>query len=306
MPASFSTASSMGPGFDDFATGEIALRPRDVRFDLSRSPLHWIPGEPYASHSYSSLHLILPAGERWFCKVLAESLEYVKDQELIEQVRGFMGQEAIHARCHDDAMTEYLQSHGVDPAPFVRQMEWLFGRLGRLIDEAEPDMRKRAVVTSLFLVAAVEHFTAVLGNWVLNSRWEEFGADPALSDLFRWHGAEEIEHRHVAYNVAQYFGAPYPMRLLLGLCASAGLIALVFRGMKYLVRHDPSMPDAGYARVFWESHKAGKKGATPRLRSVLAAVGRLFNPRYSPEREGNTAQAVAYLATSPAARAVRV
>ena len=290
--------------FDEFATHEIALRPRDVQFDFSRSPLHWIPDEPYASHFITGLNLFLPGGERWFCKVFTDALEYVKDERLREEMLGFMGQEGVHAKSHDGAVLVFLAKHGIDPAPFLRQVDWLFGRLSSIIDDAGPDDRRNAVVTEVVLVAAIEHFTAVLGHWVLNNRWDELGADPVMSDLWRWHGAEEVEHRHVAFNAAEYFRASYGKRVFLGVFASGILYALLLRGLKFMVRQDPSLPNLGYVRLIWQWHKAGKRGASPRIRDLLGSVVRLFNPRYTPEKEGNTAQAVAYLATSPAARAL--
>ncbi|MFD4241338.1 metal-dependent hydrolase [Streptomyces sp. NPDC058525] len=46
-----------------------AITPRRVAFDWRATPLHWIPGEPTATHVINVLQLLLPAGERWFVKV---------------------------------------------------------------------------------------------------------------------------------------------------------------------------------------------------------------------------------------------
>ena len=45
---------------------KLLLHPRDVPFDWSELPMHWIPGEPFATHLLNVLHLLLPEGERWF------------------------------------------------------------------------------------------------------------------------------------------------------------------------------------------------------------------------------------------------
>ncbi|MDO3027186.1 metal-dependent hydrolase, partial [Mycobacteroides abscessus subsp. abscessus] len=34
--------------------GEVVLRPRNVQFDTSHTPLHWIPNEPIVSHFISA------------------------------------------------------------------------------------------------------------------------------------------------------------------------------------------------------------------------------------------------------------
>ena len=58
---------------DAFAPDEIALRPRDVHFDWSDTPLHWIPGEPAASHCVSAYHLLFPEVERFFIAAFREA-----------------------------------------------------------------------------------------------------------------------------------------------------------------------------------------------------------------------------------------
>jgi uncharacterized protein len=71
-----------------------AIRPRRVRFDWKATPLHWIPDDPGTTHFINVLHLLLPAGEKWFVDVYREALPLVTDERLREEVKGFMGQEA--------------------------------------------------------------------------------------------------------------------------------------------------------------------------------------------------------------------
>lgn len=80
--------------------------PRRVSFDWSRTPLHRIPGEPTATHVIDVLHLLLPAGERWFVRVFREGLPLVGDPEPPAEGRGFMGQEAIR---HDPQLAGRLR-----------------------------------------------------------------------------------------------------------------------------------------------------------------------------------------------------
>jgi uncharacterized protein len=41
----------------------LVLEARDVDFDWSTLPLHYVPGEPFTTHVLNVLHLLLPAGE---------------------------------------------------------------------------------------------------------------------------------------------------------------------------------------------------------------------------------------------------
>lgn len=56
--------------------GHYPITPRRVSFDWHRTPLHWIPDEPTATHVINVLHLLLPAGERWFVKVFKEACHW--------------------------------------------------------------------------------------------------------------------------------------------------------------------------------------------------------------------------------------
>jgi predicted metal-dependent hydrolase len=51
------------------ASERTPLKARKVAFEWSDTPLHWIPGDPFTTHTINVLHLLLPAGERWFVHV---------------------------------------------------------------------------------------------------------------------------------------------------------------------------------------------------------------------------------------------
>lgn len=288
---------------DVFAPDEIALRPRDVHFDWSDAPLHWIPGDPYASHSATALNLLLPTAERWFSDLLSDALEYVRDDHLREEIIGFIGQEAVHAKTHDDVLVEYLHRHGIDPAPFLRQLEWVVAQYQNRLARASATDRRKALASGTHALSAAEHFTGVLGSWALNNNWDELDVDPMLADLYRWHGAEEVEHRHVSYNVAKYFGMDYFAQAAAGLMVSVVLPVVLLRGLKYIVRADPALPNLGYLRIIGKLRKSARSGAVPGLGFWVRAPLALLKRDYNPADEGSTAQAVAYLASSPAARA---
>ncbi|MGW0157770.1 metal-dependent hydrolase [Mycobacterium sp. NPDC003323] len=288
---------------DTFDPEEVALRPRKVNFDWSAAPLHWIPGDPYGSHSVTALNLVLPVAERWFAKLLSDALEYVRDDQLREEIIGFIGQEAVHAKTHDDVLDEYLLRHGIDPGPFQRQLEWVVGQYELRMAKANPTNRRKALASGTHALSAAEHYTGVLGDWALNNNWDELDADPTMSDLYRWHGAEEVEHRHVSYNVAKYFGMDYVAQAAAGALTSIVFFTIVLRAMKFLVREDPALPNDGYIRMMWKLRKSAKRGSTPSVGFIARSGLTLLKRDYNPANEGSTAQAVAYLASSPAARA---
>ena len=62
--------------------------------------MHWIPGDPFSTHVLNVLHLLLPAGEEWFVETFKEALPLIEDEQLRDDVVGFIGQEAMHANAH--------------------------------------------------------------------------------------------------------------------------------------------------------------------------------------------------------------
>lgn len=118
----------MSTGDRDRRAGQYAIVPRRVSFDWRETPLHWIPDEPTATHVINVLHLLLPAGERWFVKVFKESLPLVTDPELLKDVKGFMGQEATHSVQHSYVL-DHLANQKLDTEPYTRHVDFLFEQL---------------------------------------------------------------------------------------------------------------------------------------------------------------------------------
>jgi predicted metal-dependent hydrolase len=286
--------------------GPVQIQARKVHFDVSDAPLHWIPGHPVASHLVSVLNLLLPAGERWFVKTFDEALPLVKDPKLAEDMRGFIGQEATHADVHEQALNEYMVTKGIDPKPVLDQVEYIFAKVLAPTDSTDPGHRLNDLCDRLWFIAAVEHFTAVMGDFALNSTWDDYRADPTLVDLFRWHASEEVEHRSVAHDVAAYFHDSYGDRIRAMMVAAPGLFALLERIAWYLCKMDPSL-DMSWWKMQRLRRQDAKLGLIPKYRNLFGSnILMYFRPGFTPHEMGSTAQAVAYLASSPAARAAHL
>jgi uncharacterized protein len=286
--------------------GPVQIQARKVHFDVSDVPLQWIPGHPVASNFASLLNIVLPPIERWFVAVFNEALPLVNDPRLAEDMRGFIGQEATHADVHDHVLHDLMVARGIDPKPLLDQVDFIFSRT--LAPSTSPDPKRRLshLCDRLWLIAAIEHYTAVLGDFVLNCRWEDYGADPTIADLFRWHGSEEVEHRNVAHDVAAYFHNSYPDRIRSMLMAVTMVFVFFQRGTWYLMKADPDV-DISWWKMQRLRARDSKYGLLPTFRKLFGSnTFMYFRPGFSPEEMGSTAQAVAYLARSPAARAAHL
>lgn len=286
--------------------GPVQIQARNVHFDVTRTPLDWIPDHPVASNMVSLLNVVLPAAERWFVATYNEALPFVKDPKLAADIRGFIGQEAMHADAHDKVLADYMVANGVDVAPMLELVEYVFEKMLGPTESTDPKRRLNDLCDRLWLIAAIEHYTAVLGDFSLNCSWDDHGADPTLVDLFRWHGSEEVEHRMVAHDVATYFHDSYLDRIR-AMSVAVGMMFTFFqRGTWYLVKCDPNV-DIGWWRMQRLRMADSKLGLLPKFRKLFGSnTFAYFRPGFTPEQMGSTAQAVAYLASSPAARAAHL
>ncbi|MFI6477103.1 metal-dependent hydrolase [Nonomuraea sp. NPDC050663] len=276
------------------------IAPRRVRFSWEDTPLHWVPGDPFTTHLINTLHLLLPAGERWFVHVFRQALPHITDPLLREQVKGFMGQEGTHAVAHQRVL-EHLREQGLDPAPYVENVEWLFERL--LGDHTLPPAARRFwLLERVAIIAAIEHYTAVLGQWILDAGpLDEAGADAVMMDLLRWHGAEEVEHRSVAYDLFTHLDGSYARRVRTMAGTGPAMIYLIRNGGRFLLEHDPIVRGRIVPKWSHYLYRAGQ-GRVPTLRSLALAMPRYLRPGFHPSQEGDVRQALAYIAVSPAHR----
>lgn len=290
------------------------ITPRKVAFDLSESPLHWLPGDSFSSHVINSIHLLLPAGELWFCRVYNKALPLVTDEQLRIDVRAFIEQEAIHARAHKHG-EDWLKNQDIDVSEYRERVDWLFKQLlgDKPLGYSIPKrLEKRWLVLRVGLIAAIEHFTGMLGDWSMNSdSWDK--GDPVVADLFRWHLAEEVEHRTVAFDLFAHL-----CRTQLGFYISRqALMALVFplfiyavmEGYRSIAKQDADASTRKLSKallplLLWRMEKVGRSSGNMPAFSYLCRRTLLWaKPWFHPGSEGDTEQALAYLAQSPAALA---
>ncbi|TAM13019.1 MAG: metal-dependent hydrolase [Nevskiaceae bacterium] len=284
---------------------------RKVSFDWQDTPVDWIPGEPFASHFVNEINLLLPAGEFWFCKLYNQALPLITDAKLRDDVQGFMRQEAMHARAHAGALAQYLAERGLETESNIAFEHWLFDVVlgdepfGRRLPKF---MQREWLVFRLGVVAAIEHMTCVLGRYVLQGtgKWDALGADPTLMDLVRWHGAEEVEHRCVAFDVYRHLGGSYPSRYYLASITMPLVYGLWVRGAAHLMKQDERFagkrPGVFRPWIWWNWWRHARRGLLPSPFWLLAQELPFFMPGYDPQDEPATADAHRYLEHSLAAQ----
>jgi predicted metal-dependent hydrolase len=283
--------------------GHPAFR-RQVRFDWSDLPLHWVPDDPFATHMMNVLHLLLPEGERHFIKAVLEASSLVDDPELEAAIKPFIQQESWHAWAHQ-VVLNHLAEQGIDTKSYTERLgKWLSASLGDPPKVFPPAMKRWWLYRRLADVAALEHFTAVLGQWVLQNRGLDYaGTNPLMLDLLRWHGAEEIEHRSLVFDVYQNVCGNYLLRALSMLVIAPLFVGWWLYGVVYLMRQDPTIT----AKPRWRDWlRAARQYKVPGPWKLLVTVPiRYLRPGHHPSHEASTQMAMDYLEYSPAAREAR-
>jgi len=292
------------------------IKARRVQFNFEQTPYHWIPNDPFASHLINGIHMILPAGELWFCRIYNKALPMVTDDNLRADVQGFIRQEAIHARAHSSAHL-FLAEYGFETESFTKKINFLFEQLLGDSPLDQPALKKvipakQWLITRVGVIAAIEHFTGFLGQWAMdNTSWDQ--ADPVMADLFKWHLAEEVEHRTVAFDLYQHLcqteAGFYLSRQALMALVFPLFIKVFMDGYRHLAKQDNNKYQTKLAqqpiwRLLLEMERIGNKsGNVPSFSAFMLATSRWVSPNFHPIHEGSTEQALAYLAKSPAALA---
>lgn len=211
----------------------MALPIRNRRFDMSKVPRHWHGGRRAVSAFFDGLSIFFPEGERFFIKSVSHHKKYVKDEEVLRDIRGFTGQEAFHTREHE-RYNEMLAAQGYP----VEQME---RRVTRILDRVSKYTPKRF---QLAATCALEHFTALMGHMILEHQENLDGADPTMAALWRWHAAEENEHKSLAFDVYKAAGGNEAERAVVMAVASVIFWAKVAEHQVRLMHTDGILFDA--------------------------------------------------------------
>src|SRR5688572_18261388 len=191
----------------------IRVRKMDFPFADAEIPRWWLYGNPVLTHLANGLNLLFPLGEQFFIRSVKHYLDDIEDPELRARVKVFFGQEGRHGHEHH-RMNEVLKSQGLEIDRFLRFYDRV--AFGMLAPRFPPNLQLSTTV-------ALEHFTASLAENALTNGFLD-GAHPLMAQLLRWHAAEEIEHKSVAFDVLKTIDPRYSVRMIVLAIATSQLL----------------------------------------------------------------------------------
>ena len=198
-------------------------------------------GDLVSSHLVVALSNLFPDGEDFFVRSVRQFRDQITDPALRRQIAGFIGQEATHGREHR-MLNEGFAALGY-PSRFFAGLTRR--SLGFRTKVAPP-------VSNLAATAALEHFTATLGEMLLtDEELRRLLGHPGVRDLFVWHALEECEHKAVAFDVYRAVGGSERLRVITMKMLRFGFLWAVVTQMLVSLLGDRDTYRRGVLRRSW-------------------------------------------------------
>ncbi len=213
----------------------LGITVRRLQFHPEKIKRHYFANSPVMSHMLTALSSTFPIGEQFFVHSVRNVRDKVTDPTLQAQIAAFIGQEAMHSKAHSDFNDAWRRDHyNLD-----RFQAWL-ARKNIHVHSLHPKIQ-------LAITCAFEHFTALLGGYILRHPEVLSTLDEDAIKLWVWHAIEEIEHRAVAFEVYQAVYGDDRVRRLLMRSVTTGFASLTLYSTTRLFWQDKwrSLPKIG-------------------------------------------------------------
>lgn len=246
-----------------------AIKPRRMQFNTANMNMSQfaIENNSLISTFFYALSAMFPEGERFFIHSVRHFQKSVNDPKMLADIKGFIGQEAHHGRCHEE-LNDEIEKLGIPMKMISDNMGARVGMLKRRFNPAR----------QLALTVAMEHFTASLAEFILENPEVLDQAPKTFRQMMLWHSVEEIEHKAVAFDLFRQQVNNEWMRRRVMVIAMVSLfsrIAVFQIRILWKTKHFPSISEwLGAVRFFW-----GKKGI---LRANAQGVKKFFQRDFHP------------------------
>ena len=248
------------------------MRVRDIDIDFSTAEVFWTPNTPEFAQFWNATSTFLPYLEPFLNRAVREGMGRLPDgDELREDCRIFMAQEGQHYRNHAK-FNEKLRKSGY---PELSDREAIMkADYDRYLKEKDTRYR-------LGYAEGFETMGPILACYFLEGARElnDSEVDDPTADLWRWHLAEEYEHRHVCNYVFRRLYPGYWYRLYGIAYAGRHMFSYMLRTAFYLLREDYR---AGRIRDPWRSRLRLAGVCVRMFGYAIPRLVRSMRPTYDP------------------------
>ena len=247
----------------------VQIKPRNRSHDIAQAlEGEWLDNNAFLTAVFNGMSITFPAGEKFFIDSVRHYGNDVTDPILKEHIRGFCGQEGFHRREHQRYNEALCATRGYD-------LEKLEGKLTKRLAWAQKNL---SPLQNLAITVAIEHFTAVLAELLLRSDSVMNKADPAMRELWRWHAAEEMEHKSVAFDVYRAVGGSESLRISVMKRASFFIGLELMRALLYILRKDGQLLNI----KLWRSGLTGLFGKQGAYSGGLSPYKEFYSEGFHP------------------------
>lgn len=204
----------------------LGIKVRRLSYNPKAIKRHFFADSPIMSHLLTALSSTFPIGEQFFVHSVRNVRDKVTDETLQAQIAAFIGQEAMHSKAH----AEFNAAWRRDDYQLDSFQAWL-ARRDEFIRTVHPKLQ-------LAITCAFEHFTALLGGYILRNPQVLSTLDDDAMKLWVWHAIEEIEHRAVAFDVYQAVYKDDKVRRSVMRSVTTGFASLTFYSASRLFIQD--------------------------------------------------------------------
>lgn len=246
---------------------------RQPQFNAQHISRYYYGRSPILTHLLNALSATFPMGEQFF----VHSVRHVRDRidnnpSLQTEISAFIGQEAMHSKAHG----EFNQHWRRDDYNIDGVVAWL--------NREDDRLKKIPARYQLAITCAAEHFTALLGEYILSHPELVQSFDPESAKLWLWHALEESEHKSVAFDVYQAVFADLKVRRQVMLSFTPSFLALVGSSMLKLLWQDRknSLPR-------WRGNLRGVLMLSKMLINLIPEYLEYFNADFHPNQRDRSA-----------------
>jgi predicted metal-dependent hydrolase len=252
------------------------MKVRILQADFSSVKPHWAPSIEFA-HTYSAGSTIPAYIEPYLCKVMVKGKSMLPEKytKLHEEVAIFIKQEMQHCKKHI-AFNKMLS----ETYPAIRPLE------AKYAASYEHFLSRKSMQFNVAYSEGFEAFSAIAMAAIFED-FDEFwaGCDPIAEALWKWHCAEEYEHRTVMHD---FYHALYGK----GVFSYFYRVYGFFYAMIHLTRHMNSVAAAMLAQDragMTETEVARSKAVQKKIGKIagkhaLANIVNIISPFYDPSK----------------------
>lgn len=205
------------------------MKARTPRLDFGQSLPAWSPHREFA-HVFNAFSIIIMQLEPYLNKTAARVRAQLDHEDpLRDDLTTFIRQEATHTLLHRQYNAALYRAGYAGLKAIELEMA----------DDYQRFLNEKSLRWNAGYAQGFEIVGPIYAEFIFEhvDDWLE-GADPQVANMWRWHLAEEHEHRMVAHNAYHRMGGGYFHRLWITWKTLAHLAAFNTRAERCMLEHD--------------------------------------------------------------------